>query len=196
MGVWSMATLIKRNRLVSSLVIILIGFFALYFYALEQRKKDFNFILSYGAVDDITIIPLDYMKRGKNVLNTLEGTFIKDLVLKGPVKTRLTLTEEEMNEVRKVIDKEDILNYPEDLKYEMSVYPEMIGVLTIYEDGHPKVIEWTPLPKEFIERYYMKNNNIKGKRMIILNELADKIRTMIEGKEQYKKLPQAKGGYL
>ncbi len=191
-----MATLIKRNRLVSSLVIILIGFFALYFYALEQRKKDFNFILSYGAVDDITIIPLDYMKRGKNVLNTLEGTFIKDLVLKGPVKTRLTLTEEEMNEVRKVIDKEDILNYPEDLKYEMSVYPEMIGVLTIYEDGHPKVIEWTPLPKEFIERYYMKNNNIKGKRMIILNELADKIRTMIEGKEQYKKLPQAKGGYL
>lgn len=194
MGVWFMVILRKRNRLVSFLVIIFIGFFALYFYALEQRKNDFYFILSYGVVDDITIIPLDYMKRGKNVLNTLEGTFIKDLVLKGPVKTRLTLTEEEMNEIREVIDKEDILSYPEDLKYEMPVFPEIIGVLTIYKDGHPKTIEWTPLPKEFIERT-MKENN-KRQRIIILNELADKIRTMIEEKEQYKKLPQAEGGYL
>jgi hypothetical protein len=194
MGVWSMAILRKRNRLVSFLVIILIGFFALYFYVLEQRKSDFNFILSYGVVDYITIIPLDYMKRGKNVLNTLEGTFIKDLVLKGPVKTRLTLTEEEMNEIRKVIDKEDILSYPEDLKYEMPVFPDIIGVLTIYKDGHPKTIEWTPLPKAFIERA-MKENN-KRQRIIILNELADKIRNMIEEKDQYKRLPKAEGGYL
>lgn len=182
----------KRIFLLGSLcllIVFIVGTFQIYQQSEEQ--KNFNFDLNYGVEEEINLILFNYNRKPKNFLNTLRGIFTKDLIYNGKAKTKLALTESEMKEVENYIVKNNIMDYPDEITFETkNDIGRMKSYLTIYLDGKKKLIEWNSFRnwKDYTED--MKN------QVDILNSLETKIIEFIENKEEFKKLPPRKGGYL
>ena len=90
-----------------------------------------------------------------------------------------------MNSIYSDMKKINILNYPEDYnpKSNMMRTPFETYSLKIIFDGSEKNISW-------------KDENVsKTKEAVQLRELFLKIQGIIIGKDEYKKLPPANGGY-
>ena len=138
----------------------------------DVKPQDFNFVFSYGV-------------NSKNGLNTIKGQYTKDMVIDPAVTTKLILSDEEMNSIYSDMKKINILNYPEDYnpKSNMMRTPFETYSLKIIFDGGEKNISW-------------KDENVsKTKEAVQLRELFLKIQGIIIGKDEYKKLPPANGGY-
>lgn len=171
------------------LIVFIVGTFQIYQQSEEQ--KNFNFVLNYGVEEDINLILFNYARRPKNSLNTLRGIFTKDLVLNGKAKTKLDLTEVEMKEIEKYIAKNNIMDYPDEITFETKTdIGRMKSYLTIYLDGKKKLIEWNSF------RNWKDYTEDMKKQVDILNSLETKIIEFIENKEEFKKLPPRKCGYL
>lgn len=171
------------------LIVFIVGTFQIYQQSEEQ--KNFNFVLNYGVEEEINLILFNHNRRPKNSLNTLRGIFTKDLVLNGKAKTKLALTEAEMKEIENYIVKNNIMDYPDEITFETkNDIGRMKSYLTIYLDGKKKSIEWNSF------RNWKDYTEDMKKQVDILNSLETKIIEFIENKEEFKKLPLRKGGYL
>lgn len=148
---------------------------------LQNDSDDFNFILKYGI-------------GAKNVVNTFDNEYTKDLILDGTVITKLTLTKEEKEQILNDMIKINIFDYPDkytppykdnpdpDIDYRVS--PHGTYYFKIYYKGKTKEINWD------------NTNNSKAEKAIKLLELIWKIDDIIRTKDEYKKLPEPNGEYL
>lgn len=168
----------KQYLLLLLIGMILIGFGVGYFLVSQQNKMpetmpgDFAFDLRFGITS-------------RNEINTLKGTFTKDLVTAGTVTTKLTFTKEELQAIYNKMKEINI------------VAPKK--TVPIFKAG-----ERTPFSEDFWEitlngkqvTLYVTDKYIKRTRDAQdLIELREYIFTLVQQKEEYKKLPPASGGY-
>lgn len=138
----------------------------------EEKPSDFYFVLNYGVVPT-------------NQIDTLKGTFTKDMVTIAPVTTTLILSDEEINEIYTQMRKINILSYPNNFKPEsnMFVTPFETYSIKIFFNGIEKSIYWED------------ENLSKSKKAVELRNLFKRIEEIIYAKDEYKNLPRAQGGY-
>ena len=142
----------------------------------EERSDipdDFNFALKYGV-------------KGKNILNTFEGTFTKDLIRAGEITTDLRLTRNEM-----------VAIYEQMQTLKLWDYPEVFPPLHIRGFRTPNPIYHFKIQAEGEEKRIFSDGSIYG--VYEAEDFRDLIKNIIElifEKEEYKKLPEADGGYF
>jgi hypothetical protein len=139
----------------------------------EKKPLDFGFVLNYGV-------------EAKNQLDTEKGTYTLDMVTEPSVTINLKLSEEEINEIYTLMKKLDILSYPDvfNPKSNTMQTPFSTYSMKIIVDGKKKDIYW-------------KDENVSESKVAVrLRDLINRIHEIVIGKEEYKKLPQPKGGYL
>lgn len=183
--------------LAAALVIIAsVMIFRTILFSYRKSNEEFNFVFNYGVELDNSIIERLLTSDGKSELNTIKRTYTKDLVKDGKATTKLKLSEEEMEQVLKFILKEDVLNYPEEIKkYHLNAYPQWVSRLTIYYKGEKKTVKWLYVPDVLLDKI----ENVKEedkKRYKVLEELSNMIINFTIEKEEYKKLPKENGAYL
>ena len=142
----------------------------------QSTKKDFNFILKYGI-------------GAKNEIDTFNGTSTKDLIAAGNTTIDLELTASELSAIEKQMREINILNYPEKFEPDPSRYvtPNITYYLIINMDGKTKKIQW--------EDYNCYGEWLQPVKATQLRNVFKNVIMTIEQKEEYKKLPQAVGGY-
>lgn len=125
-----------------------------------------------------------------NELNTFKGIFTKDMVNKDPVKTKLDLTQYELDTIyQKMIDIE-FFSYPRRFhpKLEVDVIGEVtpfsIYYLEYKDETRTKIVQWNT-------RYWAPEDT-KYKN---LKELSHQIIKIIQDKPEYQKLPEPTAGY-
>lgn len=137
----------------------------------EALPSDFDFIVEFGV-------------RKKNVINTYEDTVTKDLVADGTATTNLTFTTEEMEKIYRKMKEINITGkkntnlqtnciqrpFSED-KWEITINGE---VITHTISGQS--CETSDDAKELIE-------------------LRNYVFSLVKNKDEYKKIPEAEGGY-
>jgi len=143
-----------------------------------RRESNFNLIFKYGV-------------GAKNELNTFEGTYTKDMVMDPPITVKLHLSQEELDRIYQKMVEIDFFSYPD--KFFVSVPPgEVVGMVTPHLSYYFKV-EHDSKTKELWWEDEIINEDEKAEK---LRELIKFIRDIIESKEEYKKLPSPRGGYL
>ena len=142
----------------------------------QSTKKDFNFILKYGIW-------------AKNEIDTFIRTHTKDLIAAGSTTTDFKLTAAELSSIEKQMREINILNYPEKFEPDPSRYvtPNITYYLIINMDGKTKKIQW--------EDYNCYGEWLEPVEATQLRNVFKNVIMTIEQKEEYKKLPQAVGGY-
>lgn len=139
----------------------------------ENKPSDFNFVLNYGV-------------EAKNQLDTQKEMFTKDMVVDSSVTTPLKLTDEEMDEIYVLMKNINILNYSANFNpFSFSHrIPYSTYSFKIIVNGKEKNINWKD------------KSGSNNKDAVDLRNLIKKIQEIIYSKDEYKKLPEAKGGYL
>lgn len=139
----------------------------------EDMPKTFGFIFRYG-VD------------AKNVLNTFEHKYIKDMVVDPQITIDLQLTNKQMVSIYQKLREIDFFNYPEDYNPEGSggITPFSTFEFEVKAGKLSKKIHWDDV-------HLSKTRDAKKMR-----ELIGLIIKMIEDSPEYKKLPEPRGGYL
>ncbi|NIK78103.1 hypothetical protein FHS15_003241 [Paenibacillus castaneae] len=139
-----------------------------------EMPNDFNFIVRYG-----------YGEAQKNEINTYEHTVTKDLIVKGTATANITFTPEELKSIYEKMREINIMGTKV-----LAPSTSNCGVIPYNEDsweirlnGETKSFTWS-------EKHCELTNDAKQ-----LLELRTYIQHLVEDKEEYKKLPEAEGGY-
>jgi hypothetical protein len=130
----------------------------------------FNLIFRYGV-------------GAKNELNTFEQTYTRDMVMDPPVTIKLKLSDSELNSIFQRIN--DLKLFDESAEpvegNGFGGIPCSNYYLKVQIDSAQKELSW---------------DNCREKISDKLQEFTNYIIQIIESKEEYKKLPTPKGGYL
>jgi hypothetical protein len=145
----------------------------------EQKSGESNFNLEFK-----------YGVMARNILDTFEGTYTKDMVADPPVTVELSLSEEEKDMIYEKMMEIEFFNYPDDFSIEVSS-GDIIGTVTPYNSYYFKV-EYDYQIKELRWEDEITNQDEKADR---LRELITLIRNIIESKEAYKELPEPTSAY-
>jgi hypothetical protein len=125
-----------------------------------------------------------------NELDTLKGTFTKDLITLPPVTTSLTLTREEMEAIYRKMAEIGFFSYPEVFK--VNVPPgEATIIVTPFEKYYFEVTAGSR-HKTLAWDDEIRNYNGQAAQ---LRSLVQFIKGIITAKPEYQVLPQASGGY-
>ncbi|MBU3191425.1 hypothetical protein K9O30_18125 [Clostridium bowmanii] len=169
------------KRILLLILIIILGFFVFDLYKYQHEKNKFNIVLRYGVEEDVNLILFKYSGKPKNVLNTLNDTFVRELVNKGKAKTKLSLTKSEMKGIETYITEKSIMSYPDKITDETKMDSSIMkSYLIIYLRGHKKTIEWDNLGSGKNYTKEMKNQ-VKN-----LDQLELRIIEIIENKKEFK----------
>ena len=139
----------------------------------ELKPENFNFIFKYGV-------------GAKNALDTFKGEYIQDMVIESPIATELKLSDEEMKIIYSEMKKISIQSYQEIFK------PKGNAVQTPFTTYSIRIV----FNDNIKNIYWEDENDSKTKEAIQLRELFKKIREIVSNKEEFKKLPKPKGGYM
>jgi hypothetical protein len=174
----------NRKAVINLLSIVLV---ILYLTGLAScRNKDetsnsntnFNFVFKYGVNE-------------KNKLDTFHGTYTRDMVLDPSITVHLSLTHDELGQIINKMEEISFFSYPD--IFVISVSPgEMIQHVTPYSSYYFKV-EYGSIVKELQWEAEVINKEEKADK---LRELINLIQSIIEAKDEYKSLPEPKGGYF
>lgn len=136
----------------------------------SDMPDDFNFSLTYGTY-------------GKQKIDTFNDIVVKDLVVDGTVEAKISLTEEEMNQIYQEMLNINIMGELDLNKDEECVTePPSLSKWNIQIDGETKTFNYSTycdLPKD-------------GRKLL---KLEDFIHSIIIEKDEYKKLPKVNGAY-
>ena len=133
------------------------------------NPTNFNLIFKYGV-------------GAKNELNTFDQTYTKDMVMDPSVTTNLKLSDSELTGIyQKIKDLKLFDESTEPIEGNMYVTPCSSYYLKVQIDSTQKELSW---------------NNCRGKISDKFQQFTTYIIQIIESKEEYKKLPTPKGGYL
>ncbi|MDI6703843.1 MAG: hypothetical protein QME40_04140 [bacterium] len=141
-------------------------------------ESNFNLIFKYGV-------------GAKNVLNTFEGTYTKDMIVDPPITVKLSLSNEELHKIYQKMIEINFFGYPD--RFFVSVPPgEIVCMVTPYYSYYFKV-EYNSKIKELWWEDNITNEDKKAEK---LRELIKLITDIIKSKEEYKKLPSPRGYYI
>jgi hypothetical protein len=146
---------------------------------LNDSTHTFSFILKYGV-------------GAKNVINTFDHTYTKDLISGPDTSILLQLSSQELDTIRLEMERIHILDYPKIFSplwsdnpngMERSVNPSSSYYFKIQIGNHIKEITWG-------------DSNESGIKMAInLRGLIFKIIKFVASKEEYKRLPRPRAMY-
>ena len=148
---------------------------------LAQNDHGFHFILKYGI-------------GGKNILNTFDGTYTKDMIVEPSFKTKLSLSKEELNTIKNEMEEIKIFGYPEEYSPRENDGPP--SDIVSLNEPHSTYYFKIRIGDKVKEIFWVDSNGSIARKAIKLRSLIRRIQKMIVGKEEYKKLPPTKGGYL
>lgn len=140
----------------------------------EAKPDHFKFSVSFG-----------YGDVNKNEINTFNNTVTKDLVTKGTVTAKLTLTNEEMIDIYDRMREIDVLRELDldNSDSNCSSTPVNEDHWEIQVDGEQRTFDWSS------EKCELTDDANK------LKELRNYIFDIVKEKQEYKELPEADGGY-
>lgn len=146
----------------------------------ESRPSDFNFIFKYG-----------YGGTNRNVLNTFNGTYTKDLGLDPSVTIDFILSDEDMDRIYQKMIETKFFCYPEEFVIPVpegelvSATSEYQGYYVRVECNHRiKVLQW---------RDNILNENDDARN---LREVLSLIKSIIRSKDEYWELPSPSGIHI
>jgi hypothetical protein len=126
-------------------------------------------------------VNLDF-KYGRNELNTFDGTFTKDLVRDGTITTRLTLSKEELTQIRQKLSDIGFWDYPETFPSQDIMTPRADHYIKVDNGSTVKEVTWY-------------SDSVSETRTEDLQQLYGLLTDMIMEKLEYKLLPPANGAY-
>jgi len=144
------------------------------------NTTNFNVIFRYGIAG----------AKYRNELNTFNCTFIKDMVNKPPIKTRLYLNDEELEAIYEKMIEIDFFSYPQIFNYMPS--GNIIGESTPYSIFYLEVRNGTVKHSVVWNDRYVSDGNERYDNLL---ELAHLIKTIIIAKPEYQKLPEPSAAY-
>lgn len=144
------------------------------------RESNFNLIFRYGIM-------------AKNVLDTFQGTYAKDMVRDPNILIHLSLSEEEMVRIYEKMVEIDFFNYPD--RFSISAPPGVpTGMVTPYSSYYFKV-EYNSKIKELWWNDQIVYKDYRDEKADRLRELIKLIRDLVESTEEYQKLPEPTSAY-
>lgn len=124
----------------------------------------------------------------KNVLNTFDNTYQKDLVLDGTITVNFWLTADEQNQILNKANEINFFTFPESFETDSSL------PIPSENFGQQKLrIKFNDINNTVVWYYPLYDNDQQVKDLMAIEDL---IRSIIEAKPEYKKLPEGRGGYL
>ena len=133
------------------------------------EPTNFNLIFKYGV-------------GAKNELNTFDQTYTRDMVMDPSVTVKMSLSNNELNGIYQKINDLKLFNEStEPIDGNMMVTPCSSYYLKVQINSEQKELSW---------------NNCRGKISDKFQQFSNYIIQIIESKEEYKKLPTPRGGYL
>jgi hypothetical protein len=144
----------------------------------SNSNSNFNFIFKYGV-------------NAQNELDTFDGTYTRDMISDPSVTVRLILSQDEFDQILKKMEDINFFNYPDVFRIDISS-GDQYKIVTPYNTYYFKV-EYGSTVKELRWEDRVLNENKEADR---LRELIVLIRNIIESREEYKNLPEPKGGYM
>ncbi len=162
------------------LVIVILAIVGCGIFVLIQPTipSNFNLVFKYGV-------------GAMNELNTFKGAYTKDMVVDPSITVNLPLSKEELHRIYQKMIEIDFFNYPD--KFSISVPPEeLVGMVTPYQSYY----FWVEYDSKIKELSWGDNITNEDEKAEKLRELIKLIIDIIESKEEYKKLPEPRGGYL
>ena len=141
-------------------------------------ESNFNLIFKYGVF-------------AKNELNTFKGTYTRDVVMDPPITVGLSLSIDELNRICQKMIEINFFDYPDDFS-DRTPTGEVIGMTTPGSSFYFKA-EYNSKVKElqWVDNIYNKDEKAEKLRGLIVL-----IISTIEYREEYKKLPPPRGGYI
>jgi len=143
----------------------------------NSENNPINLIFKYGVT-------------AKNILNTFDCTYQKDMILDPPVITNLKLTEEELDSIFVIMQSIEFFKYPD--TFYIDVQNDTIGVITP-SSKYYFFVENDSIWKELFWNDSIINPDASAEKLRYLNNY---IIDIIKSKEEYKVLPEPRGGYL
>jgi hypothetical protein len=138
--------------------------------------KEFGFEFRYGV-------------GGKNILNTFNGTFTRDMVVDKPITIELRLSEKQLTEIKNKMTDVGLLNYPN--KLNSKPISTVVGEQMPFETYHFK----TRIGNETKELTWEDRYIVSSGEFMKTRELTALIKKIIQNSPEYKKLPEPRGGY-
>lgn len=142
----------------------------------DSNNNQINLIFKYGV-------------SAKNILNTFDCSYAKDMILDPSIKVFLKLNNIELNSIRTKMDHINFFNYSDTFK--INVSSDTIPMVTPFSTYY-FYIESDTLQKVLFWRDEIPIHDGDADR---LRELIELIIEIIKSKKEYKKLPPARGGY-
>lgn len=141
--------------------------------------------------DDIRLIfRYGYGMYTKNELNTLNGTYTKDMVVDPPVTTHLSLSRSELDAIINKMNDINFFSYPDWFAVPIR-QGGVVGEVTPFEGYYFKV-EYSSGTKELYWDDNITNANADADK---LRDLIQLIKGIVESKQEYQRLPAPRGGY-
>ncbi|WP_246354144.1 hypothetical protein [Paenibacillus phytohabitans] len=140
----------------------------------QEMPGDFDFLVRYG-----------YGEATKNEINTYQDIVVKDLIMNGTASANVTLTGDEMRSIYDQMKEINIMGTLElvPARQSCAVTPYQEDSWQITVDGVTRDLSWSGETCELTDD--------AGQLLELRNFIAD----IVAGKEAYKELPEAEGGY-
>lgn len=142
-----------------------------------QRPANFDLMLKYGV-------------GAKNIVNTLDDTFTKDMVLDPSITVDLALTPHELNLIYQKMIEIDFFAYPDVFVIPIApgcpgggMAPSSSYAFEVVAGDQTKTLAWNDS---------ITNQNTQAEK---LRDLINLIVTIVESKQEYQELPEPRGGY-
>lgn len=132
------------------------------------EPNSFNLVFKYGV-------------EAKNELNTFNQTYTKDMVINPSVTVKMSLSNDELNSIYQKINDLKLFNESTEPAGKMMVTPCSSYYLKVQINSEQKELSW---------------DNCRGRISDKFQQFSNYIIQIIESKEEYKKLPTPRGGYL
>ena len=134
-------------------------------------------------------LKFSYGVDAKNVLNTFENTYTKDLILDGTTTVPFTLSDGELDHINEKMSEIGFFDYPEHFAAATGDTASFIMPYSTYE--------FEVSYESTTKRLHWSDSVISDDTAAVkLRELIQLIRSIIESKPEYSQLPPARGGYL
>lgn len=142
-----------------------------------------NLISPYDSSKNPINIDFKFGVTARNLLNTFDGTFTKDLIADGTITTRLILSQQELTQIKTKLIDMDFFDYPEVFQSKGSITPRTDYFLKIQFGSEIKEVSWHS------------DSDLDSKTNADLYQLYHLLYDMIVQKLEYRLLPATSGGY-
>lgn len=168
-----------KNKLILAIIAVIIIMFAGLLVVKQtntpaqnppaSQPVNFNLIFRYGV-------------RAKNQLNTFDGTFTKDMVTEPSITIKFRLTDNELAGIYQKINDLKLFDKDEEQSEgNMFITPCSSYYLKAQINSAQKELSWDNCSKKISDKF---------------QQFTDYLISIIESKEEYKKLPKPKNGYI